>query len=305
MSEPELNIVTGGFGYSGKYITRRLLAGGKRVRALTGHPRRPDPFAGRVSVAPFSFDDPAKLVSNLRGATTLFNTYWIRFAYGGMTFEKAVKNTEILIRAAKEAGLRRIVHLSITNPSSDSDLPYFRGKAVVEELITRSGLSYAILRPTVIFGPEDILINNIAWLLRRFPVFAVPGSGQYRLQPVFVEDLAELALESARQSENIILDAVGPDVFSFNQLVYLIRRKVGSSARIIHLPARLAQLLSAGLGSLLGDVLMTRDEVCGLMRNLLISGALPTCTTRLGDWLSRNCQTVGSGYASELDRHYR
>ena len=305
VKEREFNVVTGAFGYTGKYITRLLLARGKRVRTLTDHPDRPNPFGECVSTAPFCFDDPARLTSNLRGATTLFNTYWIRFAYRGMTFAKAVSNTQTLIQAAKKAGLRRIVHLSITNPDEHSDLPYFKGKAMIEGFIKESGLSYAIIRPTVIFGQEDILINNIAWLLRRFPIFTVPGSGDYQLQPVFVEDLADLVVRASEQDDNVILDAVGPDVFSFNQLLHLIRRQVHSSARIIHLPASLAHLLSAAIGCLLTDVLMTRDEVAGLTRNLLISDSPLTCSTRLTDWLSQNWATIGRRYANELQRHYR
>ena len=91
------------------------------------------------------------------------------------------------------------MHISITNPSLDSPLPYFRGKAILEKEIRASGISHAIVRPTVLFGKEDILINNITYLLRRLPVFAIPGSGDYRLQPIYVEDLAEIAVEAWRE----------------------------------------------------------------------------------------------------------
>lgn len=181
---PELNVVTGAFGYTGKHIARHLLDIGKQVRTITGHPDRDNPFGGRVPAFPFNFDNPAALVKNLRGATTLYNTYWVRFNRGRVSFDTAVENTRKLISACVDAGVQRIVHVSITNASADSPLPYFRGKGLLETEIIQSGLSYAIIRPTVIFGPEDVLINNIAWLLRRFPVFAVPGAGDCRLQPV-------------------------------------------------------------------------------------------------------------------------
>ena len=305
MAEPALNVVTGAFGYSGRYIARRLLAAGKRVLNLTGHPGRPNPFDEPVDSAPFDFDRPERLTESLRGARVLFNTYWIRFPYRGRTFEQAVENTRTLIRAAKEAGVRRLVHVSITNPSKDSPLPYFRGKAVLEEAIAESALSYAIVRPTVIFGPEDILINNIAWLLRRVPVFAVPGSGTYRLQPIFVEDLADLAVSLAEQAGDVVVDAVGPETFTFEELVRLIARTIGRKARIVHLPPGLARLGSRMLGLLVGDVLLTRDEVRGLMADLLVSAQPPTGHTRLSDWLAHNADRVGTRYASELKRHYR
>jgi len=305
MGEPELDVVTGAFGYTGKYITQRLLAMGRRVRTLTGHPDRPNPFGERVSVAPFNFDNPQELVKSLQGATTLYNTYWVRFPRGQVTFERAIENTKALIRAAGEAGIRRIVHISITNASESSPFPYFRGKGILERAIIHSGLSYAIIRPTVIFGPEDILINNIAWLLRRFPLFAIPGAGDYRLQPVFVEDVAEIAVDAAHRQENVIIDAVGPEIYTFEELVRLIAARVSSRARIVHLRRGLALFLSRLVGYMVGDVVLTRDEVAGLMANLLVSQGPPTGRTRLSDWLSQHADRLGREYASELARHYR
>jgi len=300
-----MDVVTGAFGYTGRYITARLLACGKRVRTLTGHPARPNPFGGAVEVAPLDFGNPGQLTRSLRGAETLYNTYWIRFPHGAATYEKAVENSRVLFRAAREAGVRRLVHISITQASQDSPFAYFRGKGLVEKALRESGLSHAILRPTVVFGPEGILINNIAWLLRRFPVFAVPGRGDYRLQPVFVEDVAELAVAAGDSRDNLILDAVGPETFTFDELVRLVARAVGSRARLVHLPPGLALWLSRLVGLFVGDVVLTREEVDGLMANLLVSDAPPTGRTRLSNWLARNADQVGGRYASELDRHYR
>lgn len=305
MNTSELHVVTGAFGYTGKTITRRLLAKGVQVKTLTGHPDRENPFGDRVSIAPFNFDNPAALAESLRGVTTLYNTYWVRFEHGDATFARAVENTRTLVAAAGEAGVRRIVHVSITNPEPDSPLPYFRGKALLEETIMQSGLSYAIIRPTVIFGLEDILLNNIAWILRRFPAFAVPGDGSYRLQPIYVEDMADIAVRAGEQAENAVIDAVGPDIFTFDELVCLVAEKTGSRARILHLPPGLALFLSRLVSLGVGDVVLTRDEVAGLMANLLVSDDPPTGQTRLADWLEENAASVGVRYASELARHYR
>ncbi len=305
MGEPALNVVTGALGYTGKYVTRRLLAAGQRVVSLSGHPERPNPFGARVLVAPFNFENPIELARSLQGAATLYNTYWVRFQRGAATFDQAVRNTITLVRAARAAGVRRIVHVSITNASADSPLPYFRGKGLLEEVIADSGLSYAIIRPTVIFGAEDILINNIAWLLRRFPVFALPGSGGYRLQPVFVEDVADLAVRAAAEATNITLDAVGPETFTFGELVRLLARAVGSRASIIHVNPGVALFLSKLVGVVVGDVVLTRDEVAGLMAGLLVAEGPATGTTRLSDWVESNSGTLGGRYSSELGRHYR
>ena len=300
-----LSVVTGAFGYTGKYITQRLLSMGKPVKTLTGHPNRPNPFGEQIGVAPLSFDDPVALVDNLQGAEVLYNTYWIRFTRGQVTFDKAIENTRTLIKAAEDAGVRRIVHVSITNASANSPLPYFRGKGLLEEAITSSRLSYAIVRPTVIFGNEDILINNIAWFLRRFPLFPIFGSGSYRVQPIFVEDVAEIAVSAAHQSDNVTIDATGPETFTFEGLIRLIATKVGSSARLIHVRPWLALFLSRLTGYVVRDVVLTRDEIEGLMANLLISEGPPMGQTRLSDWLEQNMGLIGVSYASELSRHYR
>lgn len=305
MESSEINIVTGAFSYTGKYITHKLLGMGKMVRTITGHPDRPNPFGDKVFTAPFNFDRPAELVKSLQGASTLYNTYWVRFPYKHVTYDKAVENTQILINAAKEAGIRKIVHISITHASEESPFPYFRGKGILEKAIINSGLSYAIIRPTVIFGHEDILINNIAWFLRHLPVFAIMGTGDYRLQPVFVEDVAEIAINAAHRKEKVILDAVGPEIYPYKEFIKLIAGKVYSKARIIHLYPRLAFILSKFIDCIVKDIVLTRDEVEGLMQNLLISKDAPTGRMRLSEWLDKNATTLGITYASELGRHYR
>lgn len=299
------DVVTGAFGYTGQYITRRLLALGRRVATLTSRSPDDSPFGDDVPAMPFHFDVPEKLQQSLRGAVTLYNTYWVRFPHRQVTFDAAVENTRTLIRAAEAAGVERIVHVSITNPSADSPLPYFRGKAVIERAFLESGLSYAIVRPTVIFGPEDILINNIAWLLRRMPMFGLFGRGDYRVQPVFVEDFADIVVDAGQRRDNIVIDAVGPDVYSYATMVRLIRDAINSRARIVPIPPRAAWLVGQCVGRFVGDVIITRDEIEGLMSGLLVSDAAPTGRTALADWLADHADTVGTMYTSELKRHYR
>jgi uncharacterized protein YbjT (DUF2867 family) len=301
----ELDVVTGAFGYTGKYIARRLLSAGRRVRTITGHPQHANGLSSQVEVAPLNFGDPAGLVRSLQGALVLYNTYWVRFNHGSATFEAAVKNSRTLIEAAAEAGVRKIVHLSIANPSLDSHLPYYSGKAQVEEAILGSGLSYAILRPTVIFGREDILINNIAWFLCRFPAFAIPGNGEYRIQPIFVEDLAELAVNAEKKQTNQVLDAVGPETFTFEDLVLELARAVGANPKCVHVSPAVSLRMLQLVGWAVGDVILTREEIEGLMADLLVSKNPPTGKTRFTLWLAENAKFLGARYSSELRRHYR
>jgi len=302
MGTDEPNVVTGAFGYSGRHITRRLLAAGQRVKTLTGHPDRPNPFGDQVEAAPFSFDDPGALIESLRGATTLYNTYWIRFPMHRMTHEKAVENTKTLIRAAEEAGLKRIVHISVVKPSADSPYSYYRGKAAVEEAIRSSALSYAILRPTVFFGGEDILLNNLAWSLRRFPVFPVPGRGDCRIQPISVEDFAEIAVQQGQSTENVVWDVVGPETYTFRELVKFIGDAVGVKTWVLGVPKPLMLLAAKGMGLLVRDVMLTRDEINGLLDGLMASDETPRGTTKLSQWLHVNRELVGKVYASEMRR---
>lgn len=295
---------TGAFSYSGKYIAQRLLDRGEEVITLTGHPNRPDPFSGRIKAFPLNFENVQELAQSLQESDVLINTYWVRFDRGKNTQPRAVENTSKLVEAAKAAGVRRIVHISITNPSADSPLPYFWGKAANEKFVTDSGVSYAILRPTVLIGKEDILINNIAFLLRRFPVFALPGDGNYRLQPVSVEDLADMAVEAVYRKDSYISDAVGPDIFTFREMVNLIGEKIDAKRPLIPLPPRMALLAAQFLSLFVGDVMLTPEEVDGLMSDLLVSREPPLGKAHLADWLEANKDRVGKNYASELQRHY-
>ena len=305
MGQPGLSVVTGAFGYTGKYIAQRLLDNGDTVRSLTRNPASFSPFGDRVERHPLDFDDTVQLTESLRGADTLYNTFWIRFAHGEVDHDTAVRNTRSLVDAAGLAGVRRIVHISITGASSDSPLPYFSGKGQVEQYIRESGLCYSIVRPTVIFGPEDILLNNIAWFLRRFPVFPVAGRGDYPVQPVFVEDVAGLAVDSASVDGDVVMDAVGPDTYAFRELVHLIRRTVGGRAFVMPIPPALVYASAQVMGWGLRDVVLTREEIDGLMSGHLVSTDSPTGTTRLPGWLRDHRDTLGRHYASELARHYR
>ena len=300
--EPATAMITGAFGFTGGAIRRRLRAGGQPLRSLTNHVPRP---GDGVEVFPWCFDDPTALARTLEGVDTLYNTYWVRFAHGGATHEQAVENSVRLFDAARRARVRRVVHVSIANPSPDSPLPYYRGKARVEQALVESGLSHAILRPTVLFGDGGILLNNIAWLLRRLPVFAIAGRGDYRLQPAHVDDLADLAVTVAGRSDDVTCDVVGPETYRYRELVELLRETVAARVALVSVPTGVALALARLLGWLLGDVLLTGEELLSLQANLLVSAAPPTCPTRISRWLVENREQVGRDYLSELQRHYR
>ena len=286
--------------YTGRYVTWRLLGQGVRVRTLTRSPDAEDPFGGRVDVAPLDFSDPDGLRQSMQGAGVFYNTYWIRYAHGRVTFDLAVENTGTLFEAAKSTGVGRIVHFSVTNPSTELDLPYFRGKAQVDDMLVGLGIPYAIIRPTLVFGVGGLLLNNMAWALRRFPVY---GNGDYPVQPVYVEDVAAQAVEAGSQSGSSVADAAGPDTLSFEALLRLLASSMGVRRWFLHTHPRVGLALTGLVGLLMRDMALTHDEVVGLMDGLLTSDEPPTGMTRVSDWLTENGNDLGRRYVSELRRN--
>lgn len=295
------DVVTGAFSYTGHHVARLLMERGRTVRTLTNHPPRDQsPF----ETFPLRFDEPEALRRALEGADTLYNTYWVRFAHGPASFEQAVANTGRLVDAAVAAGMRRIVHVSIANVEDGAGLPYFDGKASCEEFVRRSGVSYAIVRPTVLFGGRDVFISNIAWILRRFPLFAIAGDGRYGIQPVHVDDHARLMVEAGARDADEVLDSAGPEAFTFEGLVREIAGAIGRPARIVHVPPSIVMAAARLIGSLLRDVVLNREELDGLMRGLMLSKEPTRGRIAFTEWLRSAGSGLGRAYANEIRRHY-
>jgi NADH dehydrogenase len=301
----QLDAVTGAFSYSGAAIASDLLQRGHDVRTLTGHPDRGSADTP-IEYRPLDFSDPVGLRNSLTGVHTLYNTYWVRFAHGTVNHEVAVTNSRVLFTAAVAAGVQRIVHVSITNPSHDSPDPYFRGKAAVEQALADSGVpSYAVARPAVLFGGGDVLLNNIAWLLRHLPVFAIGGHGDYRLRPIHVGDLAALCVDLGARTDIAVEDAVGPESLTFRQLVEAIRAAVGSRSVLVPVPGAVIPVLANLLNLALHDKLLTRDEYASMAAGRADSAAPATGTTVLTQWVVAHADELGRQYANELNRHFR
>lgn len=296
--------VTGATSYTGRFIGERLVARDRRVIDLTRRARSPHPL-GPLAVSAAIDADAAGLARTLDGVDTLYDTFWIRFERGPITYDWAVERCRTLFAAARSAGVRRIVHLSVINASPDAPTAYFRAKAAVEELLAASGVEHGIVRPTITFGPGDILVNNLAWTLRRAPIFGIPGDGRYRMQPVHIDDIADIAVRLGSTTGNVTVDAAGPDVLAFDEFVALVRAAVGSRARLVHVPTWAALAAARVIGLAVRDVVLTRDEVTELQSGLMTSSAPPTGQVRLGDWLAHHGDTLGRSWASELDRHFR
>jgi NADH dehydrogenase len=305
IESPGIAVVTGAFSYTGSAVAKSLLARGFVVRTLTNRRAPMNDPGDPIATYPLQFDDRGRLGEAMRGASVLVNTYWVRYPYVGVSFDEAVHNTEILLRSAREAGVERVVHVSVSNPSPDSPLAYYRGKAEAEALVRAAGLSYAIVRPTLVVGPHDILVNNIAWFLRRFPVFGMPGSGAYRVQPVMLEDVGELLAGAAMSRDDMTFDAAGPDVIAFEGFVRAIAVAIGHRRRIVHLPPELPLAVLHVAGWAVREVILSSEELRGLMSECLVSQEPPRGTKSVLAWLQENGRELGGAYSSELDRHGR
>jgi NADH dehydrogenase len=298
------DVVTGAFSYSGAAIAHELGRSGRRVRTLTGHPGRATSDTA-IDVQRLDFDDVVALTASLEGATTLYNTYWVRFPHGQDDHERAVANSRTLFHAARQAGVERIVHVSITHPSISSRYSYFRGKAYVERALAEVGVPYAVLRPAILFGGDGVLINNIAWLLRHLPVFGVGGKGDYRIRPIHIDDLATLAVAAGAERTDTVVDAVGPDRPTFLELVGLIRETVGSRSLIVRVPGFAVPALASMLGLLLRDVLLTSDEFRAMADGMADTDGPATGSTSVSDWVREHADSLGRSYANEIERHFK
>jgi NADH dehydrogenase len=300
-----LHAVTGAFSFTGRFIARELLARGHRVRTLSRRDDPAHPLAGAVDVAPLQFADAGALARSLHGVDVLFNTYWVRFPRGSMAWADVLWNTRVLLGAARRAGVRRVVQLSVTGCAEDSPLAYYRMKALAERELRDCGVEWAVVRPTLIFGDGDILLNNIAWVLRRMPVFLVAGSGAYRVQPVAAEEVARLAVEAGLAGPSgAVLDAAGPRAHPFIELVRLVRAAVGSRALVVRAPAAVTVGAARVASVVLHDELLTRAELDGVMGELLCGRDGPGGGAALGDWLARAAPALGRTYVSERRRNW-
>jgi len=302
------DLVTGAFGFTGSRISERLLDAGRRVVTLTRRSHSAHPLADRVEQLAYDFDEAA-LRRALTGVDTVYVTYWMRFPRGGATWDEMVDNVARLARSSAAAGVRRLVYVSVTNARHDSSTAYFRAKAAAEDAVRAAGgggMSSAIVRPTLLYGEIDILINNMAWTLRRLPVFGIPGDGRYRVQPVLVDDVADLCVRLGGGDETLETDAAGPETLAFDDLVHAVRAAIRSRALLVHLPVTAVLAATRLIGLPVRDVVLTRDEMRELMESLLVArDPAGTCPTAFSDWVSSHADSIGRHYSSELGRNFR
>jgi NADH dehydrogenase len=297
-------ILTGAFSYTGRYIGQELLRRRIPFQSLTNHPR-PSIFpSASIPVAPLQFQDASLLISTLRKSTILVNTYWIRYPAKGISHETAVQNIGFLVQCAKQAGIQKIIHISVSNPSIESQLSYFKGKAEAEEIIQQSGIPYTILRPTLVFGKEDVLLHNIAWLLRHFPFFVFSSPSTCWIQPISAEEVGYFAVESIHSYTNQTIDVAGPEVVSMKEMVQKIGHACGYPRPMYSTSLGITMVAVRILNVMLHDRIITKEEILGLLKNHLASSQPPLGRVSFTDWLMQEGSSLCSHYINDYKRFF-
>lgn len=295
-------VITGAFSYTGAAVAQEILNRGWDVSTLTN--RTPSECMKGITASPLRFEYEY-LREVMSGADVFINTYWVRYPFKGMTFEKAIENTKILLSAVKDAGIPRFVHVSVSNADKGTNLGYYRGKCDFEKMVIDGGVSHAIVRPTLIVGPNDVLTNNIAWFLRRFPIFFVPGGGNYRLQPITLNDTARIIADAVESKDSYTVDAAGPEVFTFREYVECIAKACHLKRLLINTPNWMSLAAIKAIEPVLGDIILTREELLGLEQELLYSHSTNIGKSSVSEWLKEYGGAIGRDYVNDIKRHFK
>ncbi len=237
-------LVTGGTGFVGTHVCRSLIARGFLPRLLvrTGSEGKiPEDVRKACRVTPGDATDREAVEYAVQGTKMIVHLVGIirEFPERDITFERLhVAATRNVVDAARRWEISRFVHMSALGARPGGPTGYFDSKGRAEEVVRRSGLSWTIIRPSVIFGPGDQFLKVLTGVLRKAPFVPVPGDGSYRLQPVFIGDVAKGFADAAMRPdlEGKIFEAGGPQRLSYNELLDAVAASVGRRARKIHIP---------------------------------------------------------------------
>jgi len=296
-------MVTGAFSFTGRHVAKRLLEEGEEVRTMTRFPQSASPFAEAVPAVPFDYDDVGALTQALRGCDRLINTYWRRQPEGNLGYDRVVQQSKNLFAAAKAVGIERIVHMSINDPHGKK-FPYFRAKCATERAVRECTVSSVVVRPQLVFGDGELLINNLAWTLRQSRLAAVPGDGQYLMQPIHASDYAELIVGLSRNRRDGVVNGVGPDVMTYDDMVSMVGNAIGRKPRILHVHPKFFDRVARLINRFVEEPTVLDYEVYGCLVENGVVPREPQGTRRLVDWLRDHADSLGRRYADQDRRPF-
>jgi nucleoside-diphosphate-sugar epimerase len=262
--------IAGGSGFIGRAIARRIAAiPSTTVRVLT---RNPAGARAKLKITNCDFVQAdvtlsVSLKEALKGVNavvnaTQFDGYPVENPRRGLTFERIdFGGTSALLEAARQNGVAQFIYISGAAADENSEHPAFRAKGLAERAIRESRIPYTIFRPSLVYGPEDKVVNGFVKALRMTPVFPVPGTGHQKVQPVLVDDLAAcVALALSGKGANGAYDVGGPDLTTFDEMMRTVMEAAAVRRPIVHVPERLMRTVGA-LGEMLPTPVLSRDAV--------------------------------------------
>lgn len=272
---PMLITVFGGSGFLGRHTVRALARAGFRIKVATRHPNRafflrPLGSVGQIDFVKCDVSDKDAVAEALKGAQAVVNLTGILFEKG-QTFEDVqTDGAAHIAEAAAKAGVTALVHVSAIGADAESDSSYAVTKAAGEQAVRTSFPKAVILRPSIIFGPEDGFFNKFAEMARFFPALPLIGGGKTRFQPVFVGDVAQAILTALSRQDGRTYELGGPSIYSFRELLQLILREIDRKRALVPLPFGIA-FLQAALLQLLPKPLLTVDQVRLLKKDNIVA----------------------------------
>jgi NADH dehydrogenase len=273
--------VIGATGFLGRHTVRALAKAGWRIKAASRHPARgfflrPLGSVGQIELVKCDVTDADSIGAAIRGSDAAVNLTGILFEKGQSFEDVQAAGAANVAEAAAAAGLSALVHVSAIGADPHSDSAYARTKAEGEEAVRRNFPNAVILRPSIVFGPEDSFFNKFAGMARYFPALPLIGGGKTRFQPVFVGNVAAAIAAGLDNpaARGRTFELGGPGVYSFKELMEIILRQTGRERALIPLPFRLASIMAVFLQLLPGPVL-TMDQVRLLKKDNVAGPGVP------------------------------
>ncbi len=266
--------LTGASGYVGNYILRDLVKAGYEVNCLIrkGSEKKLRMKGKKIKIFYGDITDSAAVAKAMKGCKAVINLVAIRREHRKQTFENVIfGGTKNCVDAAKKHGIKRFIQMSVLGAKRNAETKFWQAKWEAEEYVRKSDLTYTIFRPSFIFSKEDISINEFARLIKKFPVFPIFGDGEYKSQPVYVEDVSAAFAKAIklRDVENGIFEVGGPKKYTFNELIAtletLVNKKVVKLNVLLWIAYPIVSLIQflPNAPITMGELkMLTRDNVC-------------------------------------------
>jgi len=262
-------LVTGGTGFIGRHVVARLAEGGEPVRVAARGSRKAD-LPSSVEQVTADIVSGEGLAEAMAGADRVAHLVAVITEKGGQRFDAVIRGgTANVVSEAEKAGVKKLVYVSAIGAAQDPKYPYWHAKWQAEQAVAASNLNYTILRPSLVFGPEDDFFNRLQRLIRRAPIVPVAGDGKTRFQPIWVEDVVSCVVACLNEGvhDREIVEIGGSEYYTYNEIIDLIRRKVGTRKPKVHVPLWAMRPGARVLQAVLPSPPVTTDQLAMLSKD--------------------------------------